>query len=199
MNASGIASNEHLQTIIKNVQMGAAWNAGFQWKWEAPPNIMFEYIAQIQAWNVVAQAEEPQPGGLNGLKYFKEHVMPFDALTEDWPGETVIGWEGKDFFDVVATPLDADKNGEEYKRAFEVIWKILTTASMQKITRGGGLGKTEHFGTLLDKWKPEKDAPKTFFDLLRYGSVHFEQIDRRTRLKPPYAGEALIRGPLIPA
>ena len=159
---------------------------------------MFEYIAQIRAWNVIALIEEPQAGGLNGLKYFNEHVMPFDALTEDWPAEPMIGWRGQDYFDLITTRLDTDPNSEEYKRAHDVVWKVLTTASMQKITRGGGLGP-DHFGTLLDNWKVDPEAPMTFFDLLRYGSVHFEQVDRKTRLKPPYAGSALIRERLIPA
>jgi len=197
-NATDIATDPYLLTIITNIRMEAAWEAGFRWKWDAPPKTIMEYIAQIQAWNVVALAEEPQPGGFNGLKYFNEHVLKFEALTEDWPAEAMIGWEGKDLFELMSTPLDADPDRETFKKAYEVVWTMLTTASMQKITRGAGLGVADHFGTLLDKWVKDEHAPKTFFDLLRYGSVHFEQVGRKTRLNAPYRGDAVIKERLIP-
>lgn len=48
---------------------------------------------------------------------------------------------------------------------------------MQKITHGKGLTRTEALGVILDREENEgKDIePGTFAELLRYGSVHFEQ------------------------
>jgi hypothetical protein len=198
-NATGIASNHHLLKVIMSNSNEAAWGAGFRWKWDAPPQQIMEYIAQIQAWNVVALADQPPPDAFDGLEYFNEHVLKFDALTEDWPAETIVGWEGKDLFDLFSTPLDADPGSEAHKKAYEVVWKMLTTASMQKITRGGGLSDGDHFGTLLDKWVKDEQAPRTFFDLLRHGSVHFEQVGRSMRLNGPYEGEVVIKESLIPA
>ena len=49
---------------------------------------------------------------------------------------------------------------------------------MQKITHGKNLTKTPALGVIWDEKESEgKDVePGTFADLLRYGSVHLEQI-----------------------
>lgn len=99
-------------------------------------------------------------------------------MTEDWSVEDTVGFEGQYFFSVLTTRLDADPESKEYQDAYQTIWRMLTKASMQKITHGKELTKTPACGVLLDKEENEgKDvAPGTFASLLRYGTVHFEQL-----------------------
>ncbi|KAE9986755.1 hypothetical protein EG328_004772 [Venturia inaequalis] len=56
-------------------------------------------------------------------------------------------------------------------------WRLLSRASMQKITHGKNLTKTPALGVLWDEEANEgKDfEPGTLAELLCYGSVHFEQ------------------------
>ncbi|QGA12405.1 hypothetical protein EYB26_000049 [Talaromyces marneffei] len=109
--------------------------------------------------------------------YAQKNILRFDALEEDWAAETVVGYQGEKLFEALTTRLHEDPESERYKRAYETVWRILTNSSMQKVTHGKKLTKTPALGVLLDK--PEnanKDIePGTFADLLRYGSVHFEQ------------------------
>lgn len=201
-NADGIASDPHFAKIIASIRMEHAFEAGFQWKWDAPPKVVMEYIAQIQAWNVVAKATEPGPDGFDGVDYFDKHVYKFNSLQEDWPAEYQIGWVGQDLYDLLNTRLDIDPQSEDYRKAYKVVWYMLTEASMQKVTRGGGLSDGDHFGTLLDKHSSKdamKDAPKTFLDLLRYGAVHFEQVGRQTKMNEVDKVDAVIKEQLIPA
>ena len=74
---------------------------------------------------------------------------------------------------------------------------MLTQASMQKVTRAAGLAG-EHLGNLLDKHVFDESKPKLFMDLLRYGAVHFEQVDRAMHMKAPTHVQPIILNRLIP-
>lgn len=66
---------------------------------------------------------------------------------------------------------------------------------MQKITHGKGLTKSISCGTLLDQHDGEgKDQePGTFGELLRYGSVHFEQTREQIEyVEPILVADALV-------
>lgn len=147
----------------------------YKWEFKVEPVTVFEYIGQVLAWMRVSMIEEP--GGFNGAEYYATKVLLFDSLSEDWGAEATIGFKGQDLFDVLTTKIDGDRESEEWKRAYKCIWRLLTGSSMQKITHGKGLTKGEALGVILDKKENEgKDVePGTFAELLRYGSVHFEQ------------------------
>jgi hypothetical protein len=134
-----------------------------------------EYIGQVLAWLRLCMIEEPN--GFNGANYYANKVLLFDSLTEDWGAEDTIGFNGNDLFNVLATKRNADPENEEYRKAYKTIWRLLTRSSMQKITHGKNLTKGEALGIIWDKKENEgKDVePGTFAELLRYGSVHFEQ------------------------
>lgn len=88
-----------------------------------------------------------------------------------------VGFTGEELASAMSARLDADPNSEEYKKAYKCIWRVLTSASMQKIQHGKNLTLTPALGVLWDEEGHEEDdiAPGTFAELLRYGSVHFEQ------------------------
>lgn len=108
-----------------------------------------------------------------------------------------------DFLDttleVLSTRRDADRQPEEYKKAYKAIWRVLTRASMQKIAHGKHLTKTPALCMLWDMPEnKEKDIePGTFAELLRFGSVHFEQDRKNIDIVKAEKPEHIIREPLL--
>lgn len=82
--------------------------------------------------------EEPD-NGFNGGEYWASKVLIFDALTRDWAAEDCVGFRGEDVFNALAKKRDADASTKEYQLAHEMTWRMLSKASMQKITHGKNL------------------------------------------------------------
>jgi len=140
---------------------------------------------------------EPGPDGFNGASYYQNKVLLFDSLKEDWGAEETIGFIGQDLFDVLATKTDIDKESEEYKKAYKTVWRLLTKSSLQKITHGKKLTKSPALGILWDRAENEgKDVEKgTFAELLRYGSVFFEQTREGIKyVEAPREGIVIRKG-----
>lgn len=159
---------------------------GFSWDFKVDEHTVLGYIGQCIAWIRLTWLEEPNDG-FNGREYFRTKVLLFDVAPEDWAAERIVGYKGEDLFKVFTTRLDADPESEEYRRAEEVVWRLLTQSTMQKITHGKGLTKSLACGIFLDQPENEgKDqAPGTFGELLRYGSLHFEQTRERIEYVEP--------------
>ena len=174
-NTSGIIENP-LVSFGKEVKFEDSQARNFHWEFSVEPRTVMEYIGQVLSWLRLCMLEDPTDG-FNGAEYYGNKVLLFDSLSEDWGAEEEIGFSGQDLFDVLATKRDIDRESEEYRRAYRTIWKLLTQSSMQKITHGKHLIKGLALGSLLDMKENEgKDKePGTFAELLRYGSVHFEQ------------------------
>jgi hypothetical protein len=169
-------STSPLLAFSRDFNFAAAEERNFRWEFIVEPPTLLEYIGQIFAWLRLCLLEEPN-GGFNGAEFWATKVLLFDTLSEDWGAEDTIGWVRQDLFDVLTTRLDADPESKEYKVAYKTTWRMLTPASMQKVTHGKHLTKTPALGILLDKKENAgKDVePGTFTELLRYGSVHLEQ------------------------
>lgn len=150
--------------------------SNFHWDFAVGPQTVMEYIAQVLAWARLCKLEEAGDG-FSCADYWLNNIMCFDVLQEDWPAEAEIGFNAAKIFELLSMRRDGDKESEDYKLAEKMVWRLLASSSMQKVTHGKGLVKTLALGALLDS--PEnvgKDcAPGTFFELLRYGSVHFRQ------------------------
>jgi hypothetical protein len=138
--------------------------------------VVMNYISQVLAWLRLCMLEDPNDG-FNGADYFGEKILLFDPLAEDWGAEATVGFTGQDLFNFLATRRDADPESEGYKLAYKATWRLLTKSSMQKITHGKALTKSPALGILWDREENEgKDVePGTFAELLRYGSVYYEQ------------------------
>lgn len=121
--------------------------------------------------------------GFSGADYWSKHVLLFDVLKENWGGEDTVGWQqpGQKMLDLFCVPLHADPESEPYQEASALTWRLLTRSSMQKITHGKGLTHDVQLGALWDVAENEdKDCAKgTFAELLRFGSVNFEQTRER--------------------
>lgn len=111
----GITEDPAMQQILHLSSVEVLHESGFVWHYDDVPFVkVLEYVTQIQAWVVVGLTQEPgEAGGFNGLEYIRKHVMMFDVLKEDWSASLVIGWEGKDLYDVLNTPLDGDPESEQ--------------------------------------------------------------------------------------
>lgn len=173
-NPGGIIANP-LVAFGKDIDFEASKARNFRWDFIVDPVTVIEYIGQVLAWLRLCMIEEP--GGFDGREYWASKVLTFDSLTEDWAAEDTVGFTGADLFNALATNRDADPASKDYQLAHKMTWRMLTRASMQKITHGKHLTKTPALGILWDMKENEgKDIePGTFAELLRYGSVHFEQ------------------------
>lgn len=149
---------------------------GYQWEFAVDPPVVFEYIAQVLAWLRLCMLEDAGDG-FSCADYARDHILWFDALEENWGAETAVGFRGQEAFEALATSRDADPESPAYKTASKLVWRLLTRSSMQKISHGKHLNKTPALGLLWDlKENDGKDnEPGTFAELLRFGSVHFEQ------------------------
>jgi len=174
-NPGGIITNP-LVAFGKDIDFEASKARNFHWEFIVDPITVIEYIGQVLAWLRLCMIEEPD-GGFNGREYWASKILIFDSLTEDWAAEDTVGFTGTDLFNALATKRDADLALKEHQSAYKMTWRMLTRASMQKITHGKHLTKTPALGILWDMKENEgKDIePRTFAELLRYGSVHFEQ------------------------
>lgn len=174
-NPGGIIENP-LVSFGKEVKFEDSQARNFHWEFKVEPRTVMEYIGQVLAWLRLCMLEDPTDG-FNGAEYYANKVLLFDSLSEDWGAEEAIGFSGQDLFDVLATRRDVDMESEGYQKAYRTVWRLLTQSSMQKITHGKELTKGLALGVLWDMKENEgKDiAPGTFAELLRYGSVHFEQ------------------------
>ena len=115
--------------------------------------------------------------GFSGTEYWQKKVLIFSALQEDWGAEATIGFGGQLLFEALATRLDEPKDSKAYQDAYKMVWRLLTKSTMQKVTHGKNLTKTPALGVFWDAEENQgKDIePGTFAELLRYGTVHFEQ------------------------
>ena len=174
-NHGGIIENP-LVSFGKEMKFEDSQASNYRWEFSVEPRTVMEYIGQVLAWMRLCMLEDPNDG-FSGPEYFENRVLLFDSLSEDWGAEETIGFSGQDLFDVLATRSDVDVESKEYRKAYEAIWRLLTRSSMQKIVHGKNLAKGQSLGILWDRKENEgKDmAPGTFAELLRFGSVHFEQ------------------------
>ena len=159
-----------------------------------------EYVGQVLAWMRLCMLEDPTDG-FKGTEYWENKILLFDSLAEDWGAEETIGFAGQDLFNVLTTRRDVDAESKEHQTAYKTIWRILTHSSMQKISHGKNLTKGLALGVLLDLTENEgKDmAPGTFAELLRYGSVHFEQKREVIKyVKAPKPTNTIKKGLLEP-
>ncbi|KAH7078242.1 hypothetical protein FB567DRAFT_130842 [Paraphoma chrysanthemicola] len=165
-----------LISFMSSFKFSASEAQGFKWDFKVDEATVIGYVGQVVAWIRLTWLQEPD-GGFNGTEYWAKKVLLFDSGPEDWAAERIVGYKGEDLLKVFTTRQDADPESDEYKKAEETVWRLLTKSTMQKITHGKGLTHSAHCGTLLDL--PENDGkdqePGTFGELLRYGSVHLEQ------------------------
>lgn len=196
-NGNGIIEDP-LVSFGKEVKLDNSRARNFRWDFSVEPRKVLEYIGQVLAWTRLCRLEDPTDG-FNGAEYYGNKVLLFDALSEDYGAEEEIGWSGQEMFDVLATKRDIDRESEEYRKAYRTVWKLLTRSSMQKVTTGKHLMRGLALGGLLNMKENEgiDIEPGTFAELLRYGSVHFEQTRETIKYVKAVTPEIRVRKGLL--
>jgi hypothetical protein len=164
----------------------------FNFDMKVDSRTIYGYAGQVLAWNRLCLLEDVGDG-FSCTEYWQHNMLIIDGAEEHWGAEMMLGFDGKgqEFLDLLSCRLDTDTDSEQYQKAYKLVWKLLTKTSLQKIAHAKNLTYKPSIGTLLDLPEHEgKDcAPGTFADLLRYGSVHFEQTREKITCveapKPP--------------
>ncbi|KAK9368249.1 hypothetical protein V1509DRAFT_639752 [Lipomyces kononenkoae] len=181
----GISANP-LVSFAASLDFSVSRERGYKFEFAVEPLVVFEYVMQVIAWLRVSMLEDVGDG-FSGVDYAQDNVLWFDALEEDWAAQSVVGFEGQEEFDALETKTDADHSSSAYQTAYRAVWKMLTSASMQKISHGKHLTKTPALGLLwgMEENKDKDIEPGTFAELLRYGSVRFEQMRKEIKYVVP--------------
>ncbi|EME82054.1 uncharacterized protein MYCFIDRAFT_30457 [Pseudocercospora fijiensis CIRAD86] len=165
-----------LLAFAANLNFEDSRQSDFHWDFNVDPATVFEYISQVLAFLRLTMLNSPLPGGGETCaEYWQTHIFCFDSLQECWGAESVIGFKGQDFYDALSTRTDIDVESEEYRKASNLVWRLLAKSSIQKITHGKHLTVSKHLGALWDENEGRDVEPGTFAELLRYGCTHFEQ------------------------
>ena len=181
-----------------------AEKADFHWDFKVPAETVMEYITQVLSWQRLCMLEDAGDG-FSDADYWAEHILIFDVLQENWGGEALLGFEGsgQKMCDLLALKREPEKveSDAQQKEAYGLVWRLLTQSSMQKITRGKGLTHSVHLGALWDE--PENQGKYcregTWAELLRYGTVHFEQTRESIKLKKAERPKDTIKKGLLEA
>jgi hypothetical protein len=143
------------------------------------PVVILEYVGQILAFTRMVFCDKTDEEGFNCTDYWLKHVLTWNVLEEHWAAELLTARIGPHprIMELLAMRRDADPTAQDYQEAYRLTWRLLTKSSLMKVTSGRGMTYTPHLGVLWSMAENEgKDcAPGTFAELLRYGSVHFEQ------------------------
>ncbi|KAI0141618.1 capsular polysaccharide synthesis protein-domain-containing protein [Xylariaceae sp. FL1272] len=160
-------------------------------KFTAPPEKVIEYGAQMVCWERLVMIEKDKTG-FSCADYAANNIAWFDFLREGVRPMVTDTMEfnpsmaGQGMVDLLATPVDGDKDSQAYKDAEQMLWTQLTTASMLKIGTIKGMVGWVSASTLWNM--PEnlgKDAtPGTFGELLRTVPAHFKQKRQGITLIP---------------
>ncbi|RDW63679.1 hypothetical protein BP6252_11224 [Coleophoma cylindrospora] len=198
-NYSGMIQNPLLSFAL-TMDFSESERRGYNWEFIVEPLTVFEYITQVTSFLRLSMLEDAGDG-FSGVDYALNNILWFDVLPEDWAAETVVGFRGEDAVNALATKLNADPESAAYKTAYKMVWRLLTKSSMQKITHGKHLTKTPAWGLIWDeKGNENKDIePGTFAELLRYGTLHFEQTRKSIEyVQPERPAQTMKKGVFEP-
>jgi hypothetical protein len=138
-----------------------------------------DYLAQIVCWRRMCRLSAPDKdiGGLDFHEYWKTNVMPINMLKEGWALEELCGFSGERPFELLTAKLDDADNSEHFESQ-NLIWRLLTRSSFQKIPTGKHVTRYRPLGFFLSSpGNIDKDCePGTYAELLRYGAEHFIQL-----------------------
>jgi hypothetical protein len=178
VNHEGIMENP-LLAFAANLDFDESRASKFHWDFAVEPKVVMEYIAQVLCWQRLCMLNKDQGNGFNPLQYWKEKVLIFEVLEECWGAEATLGFKGcgQKVFDLLKLRVDSVQTAPEYKQAEDLVWRLLSESSLQKVVHGKHLTHDKNLGELWDDPKNEgSDCGKgTFAELLRFGAERFEQ------------------------
>lgn len=161
-----------------------------------------DYVTQINCWTRICILEgNGTTDTFNGCDYWLNHVFCTDVTQENWGAEGVLGFDrfGPRIFRLLQVKVDGDRESEDWKEAYALVWRLLRKSSVQKVTRAKDLTYATHVGTLWDENPGTDCLPGTFGELLRYGGVHFKQTREEVVTIKPEMPKATMKKGLLEA
>ncbi|KAK3309752.1 uncharacterized protein B0T15DRAFT_545740 [Chaetomium strumarium] len=199
-NYRGIIKHPVLQFALTTSSFDESKEASFNWNFKVDPETVFEYIAQVVCRTRLTHLDDAGDG-FSCADYWEKKVLTFRAVDENWGAESMVGFEGPKLRDLLALRLDSEPSTPEYAKASNLVWRLLTRSSMQKVSHGKGLTSDVMLGALWDM--PENEtadcAPGTFAWLLRQGPLCLRQTRAAVQIVPaPPVKERWRKGVLEP-
>lgn len=189
-NYKGILSDPLLE-FATNLDFSGNEQANYHWDFNVDPITVFEYISQNLAWLRLTMLDTPipdtEPPTITYAAYWQTRIFCFDPLHESWGAESTIGFKGQDLYDCLGLSTTSDPSTPEFRKAQNLVYRLLSKSSIQKITHGKNLTASKHLGVLWDEHEGSDIERGTFAEVLRYASTHLEQTRReivRIEAKP---------------
>ena len=199
-NYSGLINDPLVAFAQERLSFEDSKASKYHWDFKVSPQEVFEYITQVVCWMRLCMLEDVGDG-FSGVDYWTKKILIWDVLPENWGGEATLGFpgSGQRMYDLFSMKYGADPESEEYKAAYDLTWRLLTKSCMQKITHGKHLTNSIHLGVLWDENEGKDCEPGTFAELLRYGTVQFEQTrEEMEYAKAPRPPKTMKKGLLEP-
>jgi hypothetical protein len=175
------------QTEAVQQQKPSGGMALFDWKISMQE--LLDYAMQMAAWNRVALLEDAGDG-FSGADYWTRHMLLLDFASETGMPMKLLEAAhngGARMLELLSMERqgsngeggqqEQEEEADNRKEAERVVWETLAHSSMWKISHVKGLTHKPQLGSLLDATENtgKDQAPGTFMELLRYGTVHFRQ------------------------
>ena len=189
--------------------------------WKISMQELLDYAMQMAAWNRVALLEDAGDG-FSGSEYWTRHMLLLDFAPETGMPMKMLGAAhngGGRMLDLLSMKRhggeqtqgrNSSEGGKEEQQQQEaddrreaerVVWETLAHSSMWKISHVKGLTHKPQLGSLLDATENtgKDQAPGTFMELLRYGTVHFRQKRQTPCLREAPCPEFTLKTGLLEA
>ncbi|KAJ7095912.1 hypothetical protein B0H15DRAFT_1019941 [Mycena belliarum] len=180
-NHKGLVDHPLMAPLLLENNLDESRASNFKWDFKVDFKTIADYVTQVMAWIRLTKLEAVDGDDFSDSDYWQNHVRCFDVLQESWGAEATLGFEGfsNRALELLSLSRDSGDSGDKDKQrqAEELVWRLLSKSSFQKITHGKGLTHSPALGVL---WELEENEGKdcgagTFAELMRYGSVHFRQ------------------------
>lgn len=138
-----------------------------------------DYSMQMWCWSQLACTRDPDEG-FDGVDYWTRKTLLFPRVAEAHRGEQILNWDGRRFHELLCLSRDEQtrlQRPHDWKAAHDLTWSILADSAIVKIFKAGTFFTSVTLGLVMEY--PENagmdDIPGTWWELLRYGGLHFEQ------------------------
>ena len=141
-----------------------------------------DYLAHFLTFERLRKLVDPSDG-FDGPKYYREHMLLAEAMTETYYAQAKTGWSGALQYEYLSTKRKRQNNDsskeceidEKRCKAQDFVHDVLANGSTMKLSHGQGGSKF-----LADLWDLQENENAdceagTFAEYLRWGSVHLNQ------------------------
>lgn len=136
------------------------------------------------------------PGiGWDGPEYNRKSILWYDAMQETYYAQKITAWDGRKQYNLLTTPRNSSTPDEAFAAAEGFVENVMAHSSTMKLSHGLPSAK-EYLAAIWDTDKNQEvdNAPGTFAEYLRYGSVYLEQTRALNALVIPPLTDKILEG-----